>query len=127
MDPPKNSLCQNLRYFRYVISSFRSYNLVCCFLQTDSAALCNPSAIDWYHIHAKDNFSCITPCQGIYADVNYQNESLVENTGKVFQPITMDYTDWKKQVTEDFHFARTPIREYGMLILLTQFSNIYSM
>ena len=100
------------------------------FLQTNSAALCNPSTTDWYHSHAKDNFSCITPCQGIYADVNYHNEPL---TGNVFEPITLDYNDLKKQITENglkklitenFQFASTAtesdgsVQSTGKLILV---------
>ena len=73
-----------------------------CFFQTKNS-LCNPAGTDWYHNHAKDQFSCITGCQGVYADVNYSNESMTETSRNLFEYIARKYTDLK---VESLQFTR---------------------
>ena len=89
-------------------------------LQTNTTTPCNPSAIGWYHSHAKDKVSCITSCQGVYADVNYYNE-LTENRGFLFKDFIRMYTGLKEDFTSNFLFSknRKEANALGLLGKLT--------
>ena len=91
-------------------------DIVSC--QTNLTALCNPSANDWHQRHAKDKFSCITSCQGVYSDVNYNK---TENTGNLFKEVARKYSRLKKDFTENFQYSRTSeeanvLNEHGRLM-----------
>ena len=100
-------------------AAFDPYMYFVISLQTNATPPCNPSAIDWYHSHAHDKFSCITSCQGVYADVNYHNESTTESRGTLFGEITRNYSGLKDDVTENFQFQAdlkgNDLRGYGKL------------
>ena len=66
--------------------------------------LCNPSATGWYHSHSKDKFSCITSCQGVYADVNYSNETMTEKKRKLFDQISTKYKKLKTNFYKNIQF-----------------------
>ena len=73
----------------------------------DSSSTCNPSGTDWYRRHAEDKFSCITPCQGVYADVNYhKRQKRTENTKQRFEEVKIKYIDFWKNFTENLQFDR---------------------
>ena len=68
--------------------------------------LCNPSGNDWYASQAKENFSCYTSCQGVYADVNYNNETMTEEKVNLMEQVTRMYINFKKDFTQNYQFDR---------------------
>ena len=85
---------------------------------------CSPKGRDCIERNAGLTFNCSTNCVGIYADVQWQDESIEidekigkrgeEMDNKKYRRLLAEYTQFKKRIVRHFRFNETTLPDFGM-------------
>ena len=85
---------------------------------------CSPKGRDCIEMNSALTFNCSTNCEGIYADVQWHEESVAdkEMVGKREEELDMkkyrrlvsEYRQYKMRVVRHFRFNETTLPDFGM-------------
>ena len=85
---------------------------------------CGPKGRDCIERNAALTFKCSTNCVGIYADVQWQDESITiegkiwkrgeEMGNKKYRRLLTEYTQFKTRVVRHFRFKESTLPDFGM-------------